>query len=252
MTERSPMREPLDPRAAEEVLRRAAEISAAGLAGGGLPGYDRRSLTEAASEVGIEPLAVELALAEHDAGVLQVPDRRGGLLGPTRVVETRVVDCDQDDVRARVLHWLRGQLLHRDERVGTAEVWRPRDDLSAKVRRKVDAHVSKRVRLGDVDAVEVSTADAGHGRTLVRLEAVFDDMRRGLRTGVVIVPTAVTPVLGIAAAALTGEVVFALGAVPVAGALGTLGTVAGRRTLADQRERARRTLRSFLDELEGV
>ena len=52
--------------------------------------------------------------------------------------------------------------------------------------------------------------------------------------------------------ALTGEVVFALGAVPVAGALGTLGTVAGRRTLADQRERARRTLRSFLDELEGV
>jgi len=252
VTERSPMREPLDPRAAEEVLRRAAEISAGELTGGALPGYDRHSLAEAAQEVGIEPRAVELALAEHDAGILHVPDRRGGLLGPTRVVETRVVDCDQADVRAKVLHWLRGQLLHRDERVGAAEVWRPRDDLAAKVRRKVDAHVAKRVRLGDVDAVEVSTADAGHGRTLVRLEVIFDDMRRGLRTGIVVVPTAVTPVLGVAAAVITGDVAFALGAVPVAGALGTLGTVASRRTLADQRERARRTLRSFLDDLEGV
>jgi len=243
--------EQLDPGAADEVLRRAAEISASG-DGSGLPGtgYDRRSLTEAASEVGIERHAVELALAEHDAGLLHVDHRRGGLLGPSRVVEARVVGCDPATARAQTIHWLRGQLLARDEKRGTAEVWRPREDLGAKLRRKVDARTAKRVRLTDVDAIELSAAVAGDGRTLVRLEAVFDDMRRGLRTGVVVVPTAVTPVLGVAAAVLTQEPLVLTGSLPLAGALGALGTYAGRRSLADQREHARRALRGFLDGLE--
>jgi len=244
----------LDPGAADEVLRRAAEISASGATGPGLPGpgYDRRSLTEAASEVGIERRAVELALAEHDAGLLRSDPSRGGLLGPSRVVEARVVGCDPDTTRAQVVHWLRGQLLHREERRGAAEVWRPRADLGAKVRRKVDARMAQRVRLSDVDAVEVTTSDAGGDRTLVRLEAVFDDMRRGLRTGVVIVPTAVTPVLGVAASVLTGEPSLLAGSLPLAGALGALGTYAGRRSLGDQREHARRALRRVLDDLEDA
>lgn len=245
------MSDPLDPGAAGEVLRRAAELSARD-APGPVDGYDRRSLAEAASEVGIEPRAVELALAEHDAGILRADTDRSGLLGSSRVVETRVVDTDVEAVRSQVRQWLRSQLLHRDERNGSAEVWRPREDLGAKVRRRVDARVSKRIRLGELDALEVSTAAAGDAATVVRLEAVFDDMRRGLRTGVVVVPTAVTPVLGLGAAVLTGEIAFALGAVPVAGALGALGTYAGRRSLADQREQARRSLCSFLDRLEGV
>jgi hypothetical protein len=102
----------------------------------------------------------------------------------------------------------------------------------------------------DVDAVEVSVAEAGEGRTLVRLEAVLDDMRQGLRTGVVVVPAAVTPVLGAAASILVGDPVPLLASVPAAGALGGIGAYAGRRTLADRREHAARTLRSFLDELE--
>jgi hypothetical protein len=244
------MNEPLDPLAADEVLRRAAEISARDHPVPIHAGYDRRALAEAASEVGIERRAVELALAEHDAGILAHTDARGGLLGPSRVLETRVVTRTVPESRGHVTHWLRSQLLHRDERQGTAEVWRPRDDLGAKVRRKIDARTSRRVRLGDVDAVEVSIVDCGEGRSLVRLEVVLDDMRRGLRTGVVVVPTAVTPVLGVAAAVLTGEIAIALGAVPLGGALGAVGTVAGRRTLADQRERARRAMCSFLDGLE--
>jgi hypothetical protein len=243
----------LDPRAADEVLRRAAEISAGdqeGLVPG--TGYDRRSLAEAASEVGIEPGAVELALAEHDAGLLHVDHRRGGLLGPSRVVETRVVGCDLDAARAQVIHWLRSQLLTREEKRATAEVWRPREDLSAKVRRKVDARVAKRVRLTDIDAIELSTAAAGDGRTLVRLEAVLDDMRRGLRTGAVLVPTAATPVLGAAAFALVGDPLLLAGSLPLAGALGALGAYAGRRTLGDQREQARRALCAFLDDLEDA
>jgi hypothetical protein len=204
----------------------------------------------AADEVGIDRRAVELALAEHDAGILRPADARGGLLGPSRVLETRVVRRTVPESSGHVTHWLRSQLLHRDERHGAAEVWRPRDDLGAKLRRKVDARTSRKVRLGDLDAVESSVVDCGEGRSLVRLEVVFDDMRRGLRTGVVVVPTAVAPVLGVAAAALTKQVEIVLLSVPVAAALGTMGTVAGRRTLADQRERARRALCSFLDDLE--
>ncbi|HEY1119016.1 MAG TPA: hypothetical protein VGE43_14990 [Acidimicrobiales bacterium] len=244
------MTEPLDPLAADEVLRRAAEISAEDHPVPVHGGYDRRSLTDAASEVGIDRRAVELALAEHDAGILRPADARGGLLGPSRVLETRVVSRTVPESSGHITHWLRSQLLHRNERHGSAEVWRPRDDLGAKLRRKVDARTSRKVRLGDVDAVEASVVDCGEGRSLVRLEVVFDDMRRGLRTGVVVVPTAVAPVLGVAAAALTGEIAIAIGALPLGGALGAVGTVAGRRTLADQRERARRALCSFLDDLE--
>lgn len=246
------MTEPLDPSAADEVLRRAAEISAQQHPIPVHGGYDRRSLTEAASEVGIEKRAVELALAEHDAGILQHADARGGLLGASRVLETRVVSRSVAESRGHVTHWLRSQLLHRDERHGAVEVWRPRDDLGAKLRRKVDARTSRKVRLGEVDAVDVSVVDCGEGRSLVRLEVVLDDMRRGLRTGVVVVPSAVAPVLGVAAAALTGEIAIALASVPLGGALGAVGTVAGRRTLSDQRERSRRALCSFLDDLEDA
>lgn len=242
------MSEPLDPLAADEVLRRAAEISAQEHPVPAHDGYDRRSLTDAASEVGIERRAVELALAEHDAGMLRPAEARGGLLGPSRVLETRVVPRPVAESNGHVTHWLRSQLLHRDERHGSTEVWRPRDDLGAKLRRKVDARTARKVRLGDVDAVQTSVVDCGEGRSLVRLEVVFDDMRRGLRTGVVIVPASVTPLLGVAAAVLTDPWV-AFASLPVAGALGAMGAVAGRRTLSDQRERARRALCSFLDDL---
>lgn len=246
------MSEPLDPRAADDVLRRAAELSAATGAGTAPAGFDRSSLTEAAGEVGIERHAVELALAEHDAGLLRAEAGRSGLLGSSRVVESRVVSCDLTASRAQVVHWLRSQLLTRDEKRGGAELWRPREDLAAKVRRKVDARVARRVRLSEVDAIEVATADAGDGRTLVRLEAVFDDMRRGLRTGVVVIPAAVTPVLGGVASMIVGDPTPLLASIPAAGALGATGAYASRRTLADRCAHARRALRGFLDDLEDA
>ncbi len=239
----------LGPDEANEVLRRAAEL---GVGGPDAPGLDRRALADAAAEVGIERRAVELALAEHDAGVLGTRESTGGVLGPSRVVETRTVPLPRQQAHDRVVAWLKGQLLVRSERQGNTEIWRPRDDLGAKVRRKVDGRIGKRLRLGELDAVVVSAAAAGGDDSIVRLEAVFDDMRRGLRTGVVIVPTAVTPALGAAAALITGEVAFALGGLPLAGALGTLGAFAGRRTLGDHREQARRALRNLLDDLEGI
>lgn len=245
------MGEQLDPGAADEVLRRAAELSAASSPELPAAGFDRRSLAEAASEVGIDRAAIELALAEHDTGLLHAPAGRGGLLGPSRVVETRVVDLEVGHARAQLLRWLRGQLLARDEKRGETELWRPREDLGAKVRRKVDSRFGRRVRLGELDAVEVSTAPAGEGRTLVRLEAVFDDLHRGLFAGAVVLPAAVTPALGIVLGVLIDPWV-AVASLPVAGTLGGVGAYAGRHSLADQRERAGRALRGFLDDLEDA
>lgn len=244
------MTDELGPDEANEVLRRAAEL---GVGRGVEPsGVDRSALAEAAAEVGIERRAVELALAEHDAGVLRTRAASGGVLGPSRVVEARTVPLRRDEAHGRVTAWLKGQLLSRSERQGTTEIWRPRDDLGAKVRRKVDGRIGKKLRLGELDAIVVSAAPVGDDECIVRLEAVFDDMRRGLRAGVIVVPTAVTPVLGGAAALVTGELFFLLGGLPLAGALGTLGAYAGRRTLGDHREQARRALRNLLDDLEGV
>ena len=244
------MSEPLGPDDADAVLRRAAEL--------GVPGPDadrgvgRDALAAAASEVGIDAGAVELALAEHDAGILRTRPSRGGLLGASRVVEVRTVPVPRADAHARVVTWFRKQLLIRDERRGDTEVYRPRDDLGAKIRRKVDKRTGRKLRLGELDAVVLSTASVDDDSSVVRLEAVFDSLRSGLRSGVVVLPTVTIPVLGVAAGWLTGEVAFAIGGLPLAGVIGGLGTYTGRKTLEDQRDSARRTLRGVLDDLEGV
>ena len=67
----------------------------------------------------------------------------------------------------------------------------------------------------------------------------------------VVIPTAVTPVLGVALGVLLDPWV-AVASLPAAGVLGGVGAYAGRRTLTDQREQARRALRSFLDEIEEL
>lgn len=240
------MTEHLDPDEAARVLRRAAELGAHGDLGAG---YDRGALTEAAAEVGIDRQAVRRALAEHDAGVLAPASGPPGLLGVSRVVVARTVPLGPTAARARTQRWLQRQMLERGERHQGRETWRRRSDLAAKVKRKFDP--TRRVRLGNVDAVHLSVADAGDGRSVVRLEADLDDMRRGLLTGVVLAPAAVTPVLGAAAAGLTGDLFFVFGAVPLGATLGGLGVVGGRRTLGHERDDAARNFALFLDELEG-
>lgn len=240
------MNDRLDPDDAGEVLRRASELASTPQDEGG---YDRAALAEAAQEVGIERRAVERALAEHDAGLLRRPAARGGLLGPGRVEVARTLALSTAAARGVVDDWLRRQLLERVERAGAQEEWRPRDDLGAKLRRKVDARTQRRVRLKNIDAIRVTVVDAGEGAALVRIEAVFDAMRRGLLTGVVAVPTAVTPVLGVAATVLTGEPTFLVGSIPLAAGLGGLGAYTGRKTLSDEREAARLAITAFLDDV---
>ena len=239
-------RDRLDREVASEIIRRAAELDSADprdLVGGTI---ERRALEEAAEEVGISPAAVRLALAEHDAGALVRADDRS-ILGPAHALAVRTVDLPASAAADRVDRWLKGQLLEVTERRGDEVVWCRRQDLVSKLRRKVD--LTKRVRLDQVDEVCASVADVGDGRSIVRLDANLEATRRGLLTGVAAVP-------GAAATAVVGAALFfvepwlAIGGLPAGAGLGSLGVYAGRRTLAKERDEARRVLDLFLDDLE--
>ena len=234
----------LDPETAREVIRRAVELDAGSL--DDPSGIDRGALAAAADEVGISPAAVRRALAEHDAGALVRPADRN-ILGPSRALAVRVVPLSPAVATSRIERFLKAQLLQVHDRRGDEVVWARRQDLTAKVRRKVD--LRKRLQLSGVDAVAVSVADADDDHSLVRLEADLGHTRRGLLTGVALAPTVAAPVLGGVAALVVHDPLLFLGGFPVGAALGGAGLYAGRRTLAHERAEAGRVLELFLDDL---
>lgn len=235
----------LDPSTASEIIRRATELDAGRVDQD--QGLDRYALEAAADEVGISPAAVRRALAEHDAGALVEPDDHS-VLGPARTQAVRTLELPAHTARARVDRWLKGQLLEIHARRGEECEWRRRDDLAAKLRRKVDP--KKRVRLGDVDAIIVSAVSAGEDRSVVRICADLTHTRTGLLTGVVALPSAAGPVLGGAAALILTEPLFFFGGIPAGIALGAAGLYAGRRSLATERAEAARVIELFFEELE--
>lgn len=236
----------LDPDVAGAIIRRATELDQERDLG--RPGIDRRALEAAAGEVGISPASVRRALAEHDAGALGPPEATKSVLGPARVRAVRTVDLPAHVCQEQVDRFLKSQMLEVHRRDGAEVEWRRRSDFGAKLRRKLDP--VKRVRLTDIDGVIATVTDDGAGRSIVRLEADLSDTRDGLRTGVVLIPTAAGPVLGGAAALILAEpLVFAAG-LPLGLAMGGTGVYVARRTLADELEESRRVLELFLDELD--
>lgn len=245
MTEH-PDQQPLDPDTAGAIIRRATELDLQ--RGRDEPGLDRHALEAAADEVGISPASVRQAMAEHDAGVLGPPDSGRSILGPARARSVRTVDLPVSVAQQQVSGWLKAQLLEVHRRSGVELEWRRREDLTAKLRRKVDP--TKRVRLGNVDAVVASVIDDGNGRSIVKLEADLTHTRTGLRTGVVGVPAAAGPVLGGAAAIVVGDPLVLLAGIPAGLVLGATGVFVGRRTLGTELAEAQRVLDLYLDELD--
>lgn len=237
---------PLDPDTAGAIIRRATEIDLERSADE--PGVQRHALEAAAGEVGISPASVRQALAEHDAGALGQPDSGRSILGPARARAVRTVDLPLAVAQQQVSAWLKAQLLEVHRRSGDELEWRRRDDLTAKLRRKVDP--TKRIRLGSVDAVIASVVDDGNGRSIVRLEADLTYTRNGLRTGVVGVPALAGPVLGGAAAMVLGDPLILLAGIPAGAALGTAGVYVARKTLGTELAEAQRVLDLYLDELD--
>jgi hypothetical protein len=226
-----------------KVLRRAAELDASPAVpvDDGLP---VAAVEAAAAEVGLSPAAVRQAVAELRSGVLDAPQEEPG---PSHIVCARVVAGDVETSLAAVGRYLERQAFVRARDRGVEQVWRPREDIAAKVQRRFDFAAA--IRLGAVDEVVVRTTPV-EGGTLLRLVARLErQVARAPRlagtAGGVVVGGGVGA-LGIA----LGDPTVALAGLPAGALGGTAGWRLGRRARDNQRHRATESIEGLLDELE--
>lgn len=245
------MSAPLTPEDAAVVLRRAAELDTPSLSEH--DALDEQVVRDAAREVGLSQDAVDRAVQEWRAGVLEPlpalsPDVRAGLLA-TVAAEGRV-PLPPDVAAERMQAWLRSQWFERRRVRGNESEWAPRPGLLAGARRAAD--VQKRLRLSGVGRVRLCVAPAAQG-SRVRVVADLGDTRSGLLAGLVLAPAVVA---GGGLGALLGldgtagvEVLLALPAAAGAGGLGWLGA---RGVLARRRAELSEDLDRVVDELATV
>lgn len=226
------------------VLRRASELDVDGAAarqtGGGLP---IAAVEAAAAEVGLSPAAVRQAVAELRAGAF---DAEG-----YPIVCARVVPMACPDAVEAVGRWLSGQAMVCARDRATEQVWRPREDWVAGVRRALDWAAA--LRLKGVDEVVVRGVEV-EGGTLLRLCARFErsiDAAPGIGAGV----GGGVGGIGAAAAgaAISGELTLLTAtstAAAGAAAVGYLGWRLGRTSRANRWHRATEAIEGVLDELE--
>lgn len=227
------------------MFRRAAEIEAAQEQPGDADGYDPAAIEAAAVEVGLSAGAVRQALAELEAGALQ-PAEAGGRARSRIVADQRVVSVDATAAHAAVHRYLRAQLMELRRSHGTEALYRQREDLVAKVRRKLD--LANGIKLDGVRSIRV-VAQALDGGTLVRLEADTGVDRTQVVAGSAGAGTAVAVLLG-GVGAVAGEPLLLIGALPAGAAVGagSLRVRAGR--VQRRREDVTETLAAMLDRVE--
>lgn len=248
------------------VLRRAAEIDAAGLGPSDADGYDPAAVEAAAGEVGLSPEAVRRAVAELRVGSLadepepKAARRRRARTGravaqaagpvPNRrradtVVDQRTVRFAPDDVLGAIDRLLRSQMFLPGRRTGDRAVFRPRDDLAAKLRRKLD--LARTIRLDGISCV-TAVATPADGGTLVRVEAELERSRASVLAGSAGAGAGVALTMGFAGA-LVGEAALVIAALPA----GTFLAAGGMRVRAQrwelQREEIGDSLAAVLDRL---
>jgi hypothetical protein len=184
----------LTPDEVAAVLRRAAELDAAvdDATGEQYGRVDLVTVEQAASEVGLSPAAVRQAYAELQTGAIEpagaVPARHAGrILGPSTIVEQRVVHLPPEQVRDRVGAFLRRQTFELRRSTPESSLWRRREDVAASFRRAFD--FSKNIKLEDPRAITVhltSVVDQdGRSATLVRLEADIGQVKTGAAVGAI-------------------------------------------------------------------
>jgi hypothetical protein len=224
------------------VLRRAADLDG-GAAAPTLDGLPVAAVEAAAAEAGLSPAAVRHAVAELRAGALE----DDGLTAPGVVVCARVVPGTPDGTLASVGRYLSHQALVRARDRGREQVWRPRDDVVATLRRKLDFTGS--IRLRAVDEVVVRAVEV-EGGTLVRVVARLDAVSASAPSiGAGVGSTLGTAAAG-AAAALTGDAAWLLATAAGAPAAGVLGWRIGRGVRGERRRNVAEAIDGMLDELE--
>lgn len=158
----------------DEVIRRAAELTAQDSETGGELG--EADLFRIAQEVGLPEQHVRHALSEVRAGAVS-----GGLLdrvyGPAHVVASRIVPGSLEEVADALDRFLvGGRLLHRVRRTPNYLQYRPAVDWISSLARAASA-TSKRYYVASSKSVEVRLEETEKDRTLV--EFVVDPGIRG-------------------------------------------------------------------------
>lgn len=131
---------------------------------------DEDALVEIGAAVGLSPAAVRQAVAEHRAGALvpaAVPPATW--VGPRLVLVERRLRCDPAGIRRAVERDLERQWFRRVRDQGERSVWVARQDVAARVARRVDFR--HRLVLEGVSAVVVTTVPCHDGDVVVRIEA---------------------------------------------------------------------------------
>jgi hypothetical protein len=240
---------PVSRGALERVLARAAELQAAsGDEGEPADALTEDQIIELGREVGLSPEHLRQALAEERVRLGHVESSASGLayrlFGASSVAAERVIRGLPDRVLGTIDRWMqREEWLRVVRQRGDRIVWEPRRGFFGSIRQLLRGRDYSLYRANDIAATVVRV---DKDSTLVRLEADFSVLRRGMAG-----QTAAGTVIGGAATgalALMG-VMLPVAVVPsivLAGA----SYAASRRTQHHAVERAQLTLEHVLDRLE--
>lgn len=230
-----------------QVLRRAAELDAGTVPTTG--GLEVAALEDAAREVGLSETAMRLAVAELRAGSLPAPATAPGRLeryGTRMVRVERLIVVDADDARRLLSSRLRRETfaVRRDD--GDRVVWEQRSDVAANLRRKLD--MTGRLSLKHLRHLSVAVSAVPDGATLVCVETDLGSLRNGILGVAAGGPAAAVAVAG-GVAVDAGVGILAVGALPVAGAVGYAGLRVGAAVYRRRAERVADTLTRLLDRI---
>jgi hypothetical protein len=227
------------------VFARAAELDLQQAPGAAPVLLDEDALVEIGAAVGLTPGAVRQAVAEQRAGALVPPAPVPATwVGPRLAVAERRISGDPGAVRRSVEHSLERQWFRRVRGHEERSVWVARDDLQARLARRVDFR--RRLVLQGVSSVVVTAVACEGADSTVRIEADPAERRRSLGWTVAGMTTAGATAGLVAAVVVTGlEPDPLLLSLPSAGLGAGGGVVRARRTYVGQ-------LRSLVDDLEGI
>jgi hypothetical protein len=231
--------QPLDPSAAERVLRRASELAHREAA---RPGMDPEALVAAAAEVGIPVAAVQRALAIERLGPLPASARADAIAGPRWVVADREVPLGVDAAMRSLDGWfVAGNHLRRDRATANTGEWSRRTDPAAALLRAVRG-LSGEARLGTASRVTATSAEVDASHTMVRVGVDRSAARAGfLGAG------ASAAAVGVGAGTVAGLLMA-----PVAFAVAPIGLAAGVALALQGRRQARRIGREVARVLDAV
>ena len=205
------MDERLDEDAVQRVVRRAVELDGdSDLATGGIAAD---ALVEAASELGIDPDAINASLAIERLGPEPDSARLDRLVGPRAVVVERTVSYCAPEAFERLDEWFTaGHHLRREYGDGVSGEWRKRGDLVAGVQRRA-RWIGGGAALGSVRLIMARVSEIDEQHSIVRLTADRTVARRAtagtagitsagaLTTAVIVTaPAAVVAIPGLAVA----------------------------------------------------